>query len=155
VAEIDGVAWIDDSKATNPNAASAGLAAMARPTVLLAGGSDKGSDFGAYGALVRRETRAVVLFGETRRALAAAIGPDHPVTIVDDLAAAVEVAGQLARPGDAVLLSPACASFDQFRDFVHRGRVFQELVQARAGSAATPVRDPGRPGGSSAETGDP
>lgn len=131
VAEIDGVVWIDDSKATNPNAASAGLAAMERPTVLLAGGSDKGSDFSAYGALLRQKTRAVVLFGETRQALADAIGPDHPVTLVADLAAAVEVAGQLARPGDAVLLSPACASFDQFRDFVHRGQVFQELVQAQ------------------------
>ncbi len=132
VARVGGVLWVNDSKATNPNAASAGLRAVAaeRPVVLLAGGSDKRADFTALGALIRQRTKAVVLFGQTRAQLARAIGPDHAVTLVDDLPAAVTRARALATPGDAVLLSPACASYDQFRSFEHRGEVFEELVRA-------------------------
>ena len=131
VATVGGVLWVNDSKATNPNAAGAGLHALAaeHPVVLLAGGSDKRADFSDLGALIRQRTKAAVLFGQTRDQLAQAIGPRHSVTLVDDLTAAVAAAQALAAPGDAVLLSPACASYDQFRSFEHRGEVFEALVR--------------------------
>jgi len=134
VATVGGVLWVNDSKATNPNAATAGLQAVAaeRPTILLAGGSDKRADFTALGQLIRQRTKAVVFFGQTRDQLARAVGAGHPVTLADDLPAAVAAARALAVPGDAVLLSPACASYDQFRSFEHRGEVFEELVRELA-----------------------
>ncbi len=130
VATIDGTRWINDSKATNTNAASAGLEAVQRPLVLLAGGSDKGADFSALGALIRERTDAAVLFGQTRDQLADAVGPQHPVHLVETLDEAVARARQIATgQGWSVLLSPACASFDQFKSYAHRGDVFEALVR--------------------------
>lgn len=137
VATIDGVDWINDSKATNANAASAGIRAIDAPLVLLAGGSEKDADFTAFGALVRERTKAAVLYGQTRHSLARAIGPDHPTTVVETLAEAVAVARGLAVPGDAVLLGPACASFDQFKSYGHRGDVFASLVRELAATGAS------------------
>ncbi len=129
VATVGGVRWVNDSKATNPNAASAGIRAIEdQPLVLLAGGSDKDSDFSALGALIRERTKAAVLFGATRHAIAKAIGEGHPVIVVETLPEAVAAARDLAKPGETVLLSPACASFDQFRSYEHRGEVFAELI---------------------------
>ena len=129
-ATIRGNRWINDSKATNANAAAAGLTAVEEPVVLLAGGSDKQADFHHLGALIRARCEAVVLFGQTRRQLAAAIGDGHPVHLVETLAQAVSVADSLTRDGRAwnILLSPACASFDQFKSYAHRGEVFEKLV---------------------------
>jgi len=135
VATVDGVTWIDDSKATSPNAASAGLSAMQTPVVMILGGSSKDADFTGLAALVRARTRAAVCFGATRAAIAQAIG-EHPKVIVETLAEAVDAARAFARPGDTVLLSPACASFDQFRGYAHRGEVFSALVRALAGEPA-------------------
>ncbi|MCB9734411.1 MAG: UDP-N-acetylmuramoyl-L-alanine--D-glutamate ligase [Deltaproteobacteria bacterium] len=127
----EGVRWVNDSKATNPNAASAGLRAIEGPVILLAGGSAKDADFTAFAALVRERARAVILFGATRDALAAAIGLGGPaVTVVETMAEALEVAQGLAVSGDTVLLSPACASFDQFKSYGHRGDTFTEMVNA-------------------------
>jgi len=130
VATHRGVRWVNDSKATNPNAAAAGVRAVDGPLIVLAGGSDKGADFGPLAGLLRDRARLVVLYGQTRGALAQAIGAGHPVIEVDELPQAVAAAAAAARPGDTVLLSPACASYDQFRSYAHRGDVFTDLVRA-------------------------
>jgi len=129
VALVDGVRWVNDSKATNVNAASAGISSMDGPVILLAGGSEKDADFSAFGELVRSRAKDVILFGATGERLAAAIGSDHVTAIVEDLQQAFDLATMLAKVGDTVLLSPACASFDQFRSYEHRGDVFRELAQ--------------------------
>lgn len=133
VGTFDGVTWVDDSKATSPNAASAGLNAMETPVVMMLGGSSKDADFSDLAALVRRKTRAVVCFGATREAIAAAIG-DHPKAVVATLPEAIAAAKGFAKTGDTVLFSPACASFDQFRGYAHRGEVFTQLVTEGAGA---------------------
>ena len=127
---IGGVRWVNDSKATNPNAAKAGISAIETPLVLLAGGSSKDADFGEIGALIKSRTRHAILFGQTRHQLAEAIGEDHPLTCVETLNEAVTLAASLAESGDTVLLGPACASYDQFKSYIHRGEVFCELVRA-------------------------
>ena len=134
VGTVDGITFIDDSKATSPNAASAALDAMESPVVMLLGGSSKDADFTGLAALVRARTRAAVCFGATREAIASALG-DHPKAVVETLAEAVAAARDFAKSGDTVLLSPACASFDQFRGYAHRGEVFTELVHTLAREA--------------------
>lgn len=124
-----GVTWIDDSKATSPNAASAALRAMTSPVVLLAGGSSKDADFTAFADLVRQTTHQVLCFGETGHAISKALS-DHPHQVLTTMQEAIEIADKIARPGDAILLSPACASFDQFKGYAHRGEVFTSLVNA-------------------------
>lgn len=124
-----GVTWVNDSKATSPNAASAALRAIDSPLVLLAGGSTKDADFTPFGELVRSRTRHAICFGQTRDQIAAALG-DHPHDVVATLEEAVALADRLAQSGDTVLLSPACASFDAFRGYAHRGEVFTALVEA-------------------------
>jgi UDP-N-acetylmuramoylalanine--D-glutamate ligase len=130
VATIRGVRWVNDSKATNPNAAAAGIRAIAGPLILLAGGSSKEADFAEIAGLMRTRTRHTILFGQTRHQLAEAIGDGHPVTLVETLNDAVSLADGMSTSGDTVLLGPACASYDQFRSYVHRGEVFCELVSA-------------------------
>ncbi|MEX0952603.1 MAG: UDP-N-acetylmuramoyl-L-alanine--D-glutamate ligase [Nitriliruptoraceae bacterium] len=129
VAVAGGVRWVDDSKATNPHATVAALAS-ADPIVWIAGGIAKGVDLGALGPHLT-SVRHALLIGTSARALAdvcAAHGV--PATIVDGLGDAVRTAAGIARPGDTVLLAPACASFDQFRDYRHRGEVFVAAVTA-------------------------
>jgi UDP-N-acetylmuramoylalanine--D-glutamate ligase len=130
VATVDGVRYINDSKGTNPDAAIKALEAFPPPIVLIAGGREKGTDLGALVEVIKNRCRAVVLLGEAvpkfRRALAA--GGFSAVTEVDSLAAAVRSARSLARPGDTVLLSPACASFDMFKNYEERGLLFKALV---------------------------
>ncbi len=128
VGEIDGVKYINDSKATNPAAVLAAAAAVDGPLVLLLGGLDKGMDFSALSTLAPR-LRAAVLFGGARERIAAVLPPEvETVDCGTDFPAAVEVARTLARPGDTVLLSPACASMDMFRDYRERGEIFRRLV---------------------------
>ncbi len=131
VGTFGGITWVDDSKATSPNAASAGLFAMEAPVVMILGGSSKDADFSELAALVRRRTRAAVCFGATREVLAEAIG-DHPIAVVETLPEAIAAAKAFAQPGDTVLFSPACASFDQFRGYAHRGEVFSQIVLGAA-----------------------
>ena len=129
VREREGVLWINDSKGTNPGAAEAALVGLDRPVVLIAGGQSKDADFSTLAQAIQRYARQVLLIGEDRVALAEAIGDRVPVTLADDLPQAVRLAARWAQSGDAVLFSPACASFDMFRDFAHRGEVFSDLVR--------------------------
>ncbi len=131
VSERDGVGWINDSKATNVASTRVALQAMSRPVVLLAGGRPKGEPYEALSTLVAARCRAVVAYGEAAERLRAGLGAAVPVHTVPDFAAAVERAGALAQAGDVVLLSPACASFDQFAGYEERGERFRALVAER------------------------
>ncbi|MFN2606493.1 MAG: UDP-N-acetylmuramoyl-L-alanine--D-glutamate ligase [Acidimicrobiales bacterium] len=126
VAEEAGVRWYDDSKATNPHATLAALSGF-RSVVLISGGRNKGLDLGvlAGGAAA---VRAVVAIGEAGPEVAAAFDGVRPVTVVDSMDEAVAVAAAAARPGDAVLLSPGCASFDHYRSYAERGDDFARAV---------------------------
>jgi UDP-N-acetylmuramoylalanine--D-glutamate ligase len=125
VGEVNGVRYVNDSKATNVAAALRALAAYAdEPVHLILGGSHKGEDFTPLAAAMGPNVRSVHLIGETAGELAAAIPEAH-----DDGDLATAVAHVDARSGDVVLLSPACASYDQFRDFEQRGEEFRRLVQ--------------------------
>jgi len=131
VAEIGGVDFINDSKACNPAAALADLAAIEQPFVTIVGGKDKGAGFSGLGEFLCERARQVVLIGEATDRIAAAMGdaaPEH----AESMEAAVARAWQLAQPGDAVILAPGCSSFDMFNDAEHRGEVFCEVVRALA-----------------------
>ncbi|MFZ5555892.1 MAG: UDP-N-acetylmuramoyl-L-alanine--D-glutamate ligase [Pseudomonadota bacterium] len=129
VAEIGGATFYNDSKGTNVGATVAALAGMDRPVVLIAGGDGKGQDFAPLAAPVCERVRAAVLLGRDRRLIADAIrGCGVPMHLVESMDEAVRTAFEAARPGDAVLLSPACASFDMFRNYEHRGEMFVEAV---------------------------
>jgi UDP-N-acetylmuramoylalanine--D-glutamate ligase len=130
VAERGGVRWVNDSKATNPGAAVAALALETSPVVWIAGGKDKGLDFDELAQAPLAGVRVALLIGAAARRIAEALASKVAVEPVATLEAAVARAAALARPGDVVLLSPACASFDQFRNFEHRGERFRELVRA-------------------------
>ncbi len=130
VAECGGVNWYNDSKATNVGATLAALRGMREAkVVLIAGGQGKGQDFSPLRAAVAEKARTVVLLGQDAALIAQALGEVVPVAKVADMAAAVAAAAVAAQPGDAVLLSPACASFDQFRNYEHRGEVFMQAVR--------------------------
>jgi UDP-N-acetylmuramoylalanine--D-glutamate ligase len=129
VGEVSGVRYVNDSKATNVAAALRALAAYAEePVHLILGGSRKGEDFTPLAAAIGPNVQSVHLIGETANELAGAIREAH-----DDGDLATALAHVEARPGDVVLLSPACASYDQFRDFEQRGEEFRRLVQNLSG----------------------
>lgn len=129
VAEIDGVVWFDDSKATNLGAAARALESMTVPVVWIAGGRHKGADLAPLAASARGRVRAALLIGEAAPELERALTGVVPCERVGALAQAVERAAGLAQPGDAVLLAPACSSFDQFENFEDRGRQFVAAVR--------------------------
>jgi len=134
VAEINGVAFFDDSKGTNVGATVAALEGMGRKVVLIAGGDGKGQDFSPLRDVVARHARAVVLIGRDRDRIAAAIESTGVVQVrAADMHEAVRASLVLAHAGDAVLLSPACASFDMFRNYEHRAQVFVDEVRALEG----------------------
>ncbi|WP_422603682.1 UDP-N-acetylmuramoyl-L-alanine--D-glutamate ligase, partial [Pseudomonas sp.] len=136
VGERNGVAYYDDSKATNVGAALAAIeglgADIAGKLVLFAGGDGKGADFAALAKPVAQYCRAVLLLGRDAERLAAALAEGVPLIRVASLEEAVQRAAELAQPGDAVLLSPACASLDMFKNFEERGRLFAQAVEALA-----------------------
>jgi UDP-N-acetylmuramoylalanine--D-glutamate ligase len=129
VADLGGVSFYDDSKGTNVGAVATSLAHFDRPVILIAGGRDKDSDFSLLNGPIAARVKALVLIGETRERLARVWQGLAPVYLADDMAAAVARAWDLSRPGEVVLLSPACASFDMYRDYAHRGETFQNLVR--------------------------
>lgn len=131
--EINEIEFYDDSKGTNVGATVAALRGMPQPVVLIAGGDGKGQDFAPLAAAVCGRARAVVLIGRDASRIAAAIGDSVPVLRAEDMAQAVAVALEVAQPGDAVMLSPACASYDMYRNYVHRAAVFADAVAALAG----------------------
>lgn len=130
VREVDGVRFINDSKGTNPDASIKAVEAMDRPTVLLAGGYDKKSDFVPLIKAFGERVKAVVALGDTAGQVAGACHEAgfSAVKLAGSFEEAVRLAFSLAMPGDNVLLSPACASYDMFRDFEHRGREFKRIV---------------------------
>jgi UDP-N-acetylmuramoylalanine--D-glutamate ligase len=136
VAEINGVAWYNDSKGTNVGASVAALKGLDRGdasrTVLIAGGDCKGADFSALGRVLAHCARAVVLIGRDAPAIAAVVPASVEQMVAGDMDDAVAKAAQLARPGDRVLLSPACASFDMFSDYAQRGDRFMQAVRRLA-----------------------
>ncbi|NOT09577.1 MAG: UDP-N-acetylmuramoyl-L-alanine--D-glutamate ligase, partial [Gemmatimonadales bacterium] len=131
IREVGGVLWINDSKATNIASTEVAVAALARPFVLLLGGRHKGEPYTRLGALLTGRCRAVIAYGEAQPIvladLAGAGVPLVPAGSFDDVMAR---AGGLARPGDAVLLSPACSSYDMFKNYEERGRRFRRIVEA-------------------------
>jgi UDP-N-acetylmuramoylalanine--D-glutamate ligase len=130
VASRDGVEWYNDSKGTNVGATLAALQGMPGRVVLIAGGDGKGQDFSPLRAAVQRKARGTVLIGRDARLIEAALGGVVPVEFARDMREAVARAASMARAGDSVLLSPACASFDMYRNYEERGQVFVRAVQA-------------------------
>jgi UDP-N-acetylmuramoylalanine--D-glutamate ligase len=139
VAASAGVRWYDDSKGTNVGSTVAALAGLAHgdaKVVLIAGGDGKGQDFSPLKDAVARSARSLVLIGRDAPKIEAAVaGAGVPVRRAATLDEAVAIGGADAHPGDAVLLSPACASFDMFRDYKHRGDAFRSAVERRAHAA--------------------
>ncbi len=130
VAKADDVNWYDDSKGTNVGATLAALTGFQSPVVLIAGGDGKGADFSPLRSAVAQKARAVVLIGRDAPIIARALAETVPLVNADSMEQAVHIARQQAKSGDVVLLSPACASFDMFRDYKHRGEVFAQAVHA-------------------------
>jgi UDP-N-acetylmuramoylalanine--D-glutamate ligase len=130
VRERDGVRWINDSKGTNVDATLKSLQSFPPSSVwLILGGKDKAGEFERMRDLVREKTRAVLTIGAAAERVAAALEGAATIVPAADMQHAVAHASDHARPGDVVLLSPACASFDQYRNFEHRGEHFEELVR--------------------------
>ncbi|MFM2289141.1 MAG: hypothetical protein RL684_2284 [Pseudomonadota bacterium] len=132
VGEHAGVRYIDDSKGTNVGATLAAVAGLPGPLLLIAGGDGKGQDFAPLAPALAGKVRHALLIGRDARLLGAALLGACPVEYCQTLEAAVNRAAQLARAGDTVLLSPACASLDMFRDYAHRGETFAAAVRELA-----------------------
>jgi UDP-N-acetylmuramoylalanine--D-glutamate ligase len=132
VGKLEGRQFINDSKATNVGAVIPALEACDEPVVLIAGGEDKGIDFTPLRDPVRRKARAVVLLGEAAQRLSHALSGTAPIHMVQSMDEAVDKAMALAEPGDRVLLSPACSSFDQYRNYEERGQDFRRAFHRLA-----------------------
>jgi len=125
-----GVEWLDDSKGTNVGATVAALNGLARKAVLILGGEGKGQNFAPLSPAIRDHARQVLLIGRDAALIEKAISASGvPAERVATMDKAVSRAAQIAQPGDAVLLSPACASFDMFRDYRQRGEAFAAAVK--------------------------
>lgn len=135
VESTDGRTWVDDSKATNVHAASATLSGLEGPVVLLVGGSGKDEDYAPLGEFADRVRRAIC-FGAEGPRIAEALTGRVECDTRDRMVDALERASEVAQAGDTILLSPACASFDEFSGFAERGEVFAKWVQAHAGEAS-------------------
>lgn len=129
VRETGGVKYINDSKGTNVGAVIKSLEGFNEPVLLIAGGRDKGSDFSPLRPLIKDKVKMLILIGEAGAKLMAALGDQTMAVYADSLEDAVNIAGRTAVNGDVVLLSPACASFDMFRNFEERGRIFKDIVR--------------------------
>ena len=128
VREINGVKFINDSKATNVNSLWYALESFDEPIILIAGGRDKGNDYSKVYDLVKRKVKLIIAIGESKNKIYNEFKNLTNVIEVDSMEEAVKKAYENSAPGDVVLLSPACASFDMFRDYEHRGEVFKKLV---------------------------
>lgn len=138
VGELDGRRFFDDSKGTNVGATVAALRGMGQPVVLIAGGDGKGQDFSPLAHALAQRARALVLIGRDAEAIArASAGSGVPLVRAASMEEAVQAAFAASRSGDAVLLSPACASFDMFRDYEHRAQVFRAAVGRLEGACHT------------------
>jgi UDP-N-acetylmuramoylalanine--D-glutamate ligase len=129
VQTLNGVSYVDDSKATNVDAVYRALESFQEPVVLIMGGRDKGGDYRILAKVIQDHAKHLILLGEASELIAAALGDLLPTTSASSMQEAVTTAYHVAAPGDVVLLSPACSSFDMFRSYVHRGDVFQGEVK--------------------------
>lgn len=130
VREFQGVSFVNDSKATNVDSVWYALQSFTSPIVLLLGGRDKGNDYGRLLPLVKQHVRSIVALGESAGKVVSAFTGTVPVRTASSMKDAVRIAAEEARRGDVVLLSPACASFDWFENYEHRGRIFKQEVGA-------------------------
>lgn len=130
VATFQGVTWIDDSKGTNIGATQAALDSVNTPIILIAGGDGKGADFNLLTPTIQKKVRAAILLGKDATQLATAWAHATIIHHVDNLETAVSTAAAMSQVGDTILLSPACASTDMFKDYKARGQCFQQAVQA-------------------------
>jgi UDP-N-acetylmuramoylalanine--D-glutamate ligase len=130
VRELDGVLYINDSKATNIDALAKSLESFNSPLILIAGGRGKKSSYRVLRPLVEARVKAIITIGEDAQALEEAFGDLVSAERAESMPEAVRFAAAKAEPGDCVLLAPACASFDMFKSYAHRGEVFKEAVQA-------------------------
>ncbi|MFO7709674.1 MAG: UDP-N-acetylmuramoyl-L-alanine--D-glutamate ligase [Desulfobacterales bacterium] len=130
VGVVDGVSFVNDSKATNVDAVGRALESFPAPVILIMGGLDKGGNFGLLAELVRRRVKALVLIGKAASAIRAALGDRVPTVPAAGMGAAVRAAAELAAAGDVVLLAPGCASFDMYANYEARGEDFRREVLA-------------------------
>jgi UDP-N-acetylmuramoylalanine--D-glutamate ligase len=130
VREVDGVLWVNDSKSTNVTSTEVAVAALDRPFVLLLGGRHKGEPYTRLAPLLAGRCRAVIAFGEAKPLVVADLGGKARVVEAGSFDDVLEKAAAEARPGDAVLLSPACSSYDMFHNYEERGERFREAVEA-------------------------
>jgi UDP-N-acetylmuramoylalanine--D-glutamate ligase len=128
VCDLDGIKWINDSKATNVDSVVIALNSYKNPVVLIAGGRDKGTSYSPLVDIVKDRVRAMVLIGEAAERMEAVFAPVTRVTRARDMREAVNIARMAAQPGDIAMLSPACASFDMYENFEQRGHDFKECV---------------------------
>jgi UDP-N-acetylmuramoylalanine--D-glutamate ligase len=128
VRRFNNVSYYNDSKATNVDSVWYALQSFKEPIVLFLGGRDKGNDYSRLTELVRRQVKAIVAIGESAETVEQSFKGTTVVTKAASMDEAVGIARFLAQPGDVVLLSPACASFDWFKNYEHRGEVFKQLV---------------------------
>ncbi len=133
VLEYGGITYVNDSKATNTGAVLSGLEQVKRKAVLIAGGREKGEDYSLLRRLVEKKVRHLVLIGEAAARMEKQLMGSVPVTLASSMEEAVKCASGMAEKGDTVLLSPACASFDMFTSYGHRGEVFTNAVRQLAG----------------------
>lgn len=135
VAEVGGVRFINDSKATNPDSVAKAVVSFDRPLIVIMGGLDKGTDFSTLGDDLKQRARALVFTGKAAPKLEVELGSRLPYRTAAQFADAFAAAVDLAQPGDIVLLSPGCASFDQFNNYEHRGQIFKKLVSDHAAAS--------------------
>lgn len=129
VREKNGVRFYNDSKGTNVGAVAKSLASFSSPVILIAGGVDKGGEYRILAGEIKRQVKKLILFGAAKEKIRSALGHLTETAVVENLEAAVQEAYRSSRPGDVVLLSPACSSFDMFQNYAERGKVFRTLVQ--------------------------
>lgn len=141
VVEADGVRYYDDSKATNTGAVVGALSRLDSSVVLIAGGRDKGDDYRLLVKSVREKVKRLVLIGEAAEKIGDVLGGVVAIDRVDSMEEAVQTAAAAASAGDSVLLSPACASFDMFRSYSHRGEVFRQAVLKHCGKTMPGCRE--------------
>lgn len=139
VGSVSGVDFINDSKATSIDATRKALTGFLEPVILIAGGRDKSSDFSSIKELMRKKVKTLVLIGEAKDKIKKVFEGDVKIIEAASLEEAAYVAWRLAKEGDCVLLSPMCASFDMFKDFEHRGRVFKETIKRLQATSHKPA----------------
>ena len=128
VGNFNGISFYDDSKGTNVGAVVMSLASFERGVILILGGRDKGGDYSPLKSLIRGKAKALIVLGEAKPKIMAALEGQCPTYPVENMKEAVEKSFEIGSEGDVVLLSPACSSFDQYQNYAERGRDFQKWV---------------------------